>query len=239
MGTPGSDTSGNCLIDNAWICGKYYSTRSEELTDALVQHVQIVLISVALGLLVAVPLALLARRYRRLEGLIVGTTTAVYTIPSLALFSLLVPITGLTRNTVVIGLALYSLTILVRNIIEGLRAVPAEVREAALGMGYGRGRLLWRVEAPLALPTIMAGLRVAVVSTVALTTVGSILDYGGLGDLLIQGTLTDFKAQVLATSVLCVLLAIALDLVLVGTQRVLTPWDRNRRRKVVVAGGEA
>jgi osmoprotectant transport system permease protein len=216
----------NCLTRNEWICGRYYSSRSGDLTDALVQHVELVVASVLLGLAVAVPLALLARRYRRLEGLIVGTTTAIYTIPSLALFSLLVPVTGLGVETVVIGLALYSLTILVRNILEGLRAVPAEVRESALGMGYARGKMLWRVEVPLALPAIMAGLRVATVSAVALTTVGAILDYGGLGDLLVDGTRTNFKAQVLATSVLCVLLAITLDLLLVAMQRVLTPWTR-------------
>jgi osmoprotectant transport system permease protein len=216
----------NCLTRNEWICGRYYSSRAGDLTDALVQHVEIVVASVLLGLAVAVPLALLARRYRRLEGLIVGTTTAIYTIPSLALYSLLVPITGLGVTTVVIGLGLYSLTILVRNILEGLRAVPAEVRESALGMGYAARRMLWRVEVPLALPTIIAGLRVATVSAVALTTVGSILDYGGLGDLLVEGTRTDFKVQVLATSVLCVLLAITLDLVLVGLQRAFTPWTR-------------
>lgn len=193
------------------------------------QHLELVVYSVLLGLAIAVPLALLARRYRKLEGLIIGTTTAIYTIPSLALFSLLVPLTGLGIETVVIGLGLYSLTILVRNILEGLRAVPAEVRESALGMGYAARRLLWRVEVPLALPAIMAGLRVATVSAVALTTVGSILDYGGLGDLLVDGTRTNFKAQVLATSVLCVLLAITLDLLLVGVQRLLTPWTRAAR----------
>jgi osmoprotectant transport system permease protein len=216
----------NCLTRNEWICGKYYSSRAGDLTDALVQHVGIVVASVLLGLLAAVPLALLARRYRKLEGPILGATTAIYTIPSLALFSLLVPLTGLGGSTVVIGLGLYSLTILVRNILEGLRAVPADVRESALGMGYAPRRLLWRVEVPLALPTIMAGLRVATVSAVALTTVGAILDHGGLGDLLVDGTRTDFRAQVLATSVLCVLLAVALDLLLVGLQRLLTPWTR-------------
>lgn len=216
----------NCLTRNEWICGRYYSSRAGDLTDALVQHLGIVVTSVLLGLAVAVPLALLARRYRKLEGPVLGVTTAIYTIPSLALFSLLVPVTGLGETTVVIGLALYSLTILVRNILEGLRAVPADVRESALGMGYGPRRLLWRVEVPLALPTIMAGLRVATVSAVALTTVGAILDYGGLGDLLVDGTRTDFRAQVLATSVLCVLLAVALDLLLVGLQRLLTPWTR-------------
>jgi osmoprotectant transport system permease protein len=219
-------SSDNCLTRNEWICGKYYSSRAGDLTDALVQHIGIVVTSVLLGLAVAVPLALLARRYRKLEGLIVGTTTEIYTIPSLALFSLLVPATGLGVETVVIGLALYSLTILVRNILDGLRSVPADVRESAVGMGYADRRLLWRVEVPLALPTIMAGLRVATVSAVALTTIGAILDYGGLGDLLVDGTRTNFKAQVLATSVLCVLLAVALDLLLVGLQRVLTPWTR-------------
>ena len=221
-------SSDNCLTRNQWICGKYYSSRAGDLTDALVQHVGIVVASVLLGLAVAVPLALLARRYRKLEGLIVGTTTAIYTIPSLALFSLLVPVTGLGVTTVVIGLGLYSLTILVRNILDGLRAVPADVRESALGMGYAARRMLWRVEVPLALPTIMAGLRVATVSAVALTTVGAILDYGGLGDLLVDGTRTNFKAQVLATSVLCVLLAVVLDLLLVGLQRLLTPWTRTQ-----------
>ncbi len=214
----------NCLTRNEWICGAYYSSRAGELGQALLQHLGIVVVSVLLGLVVAFPLALLARRYRRLEGLVVGTTTAIYTIPSLALFSLLVPLTGLGVETVVLGLGLYSLTILVRGMLDGFRGVPAEVRESAAGMGYGAGRMLLRVELPLALPTIMGALRVATVSTVALTTVGAILDEGGLGDLLVDGQLSDFKAEVLTTSVLCVLLAVALDLVLVAAQRVLTPW---------------
>jgi osmoprotectant transport system permease protein len=185
-------------------------------------------VSVLLGLLIAFPLALLARRYRKLEWFVVGTTTALYTVPSLALFSLLLPITGLSATTVVVGLVLYSLTILVRNLLEGLKAVPGDVREAALGMGYGRTRLLFGVELPLALPSVMAGLRVATVSTVALTTVGSIIDYGGLGNLLYQAVNTQFRPQVLTASVLCVLLAITFDLLLVGLQRVLTPWTRAR-----------
>jgi osmoprotectant transport system permease protein len=218
----------NCLTRNDWICGEYLRTRASDLAEATGQHLGIVVASVLLGLVLAFPLALLARRYRRLEALVLGTTTAIYTIPSLALFSLLVPVTGLGVETVVLGLGLYSLTILVRNILDGLNAVPADVRESAVGMGYAAGRLLFRVELPLALPTIMAGVRVATVSAVALTTVGAILDYGGLGDLLIAGKQSDFKAQVLTTSVLCVALAIVLDLLLVGTQRVLTPWTRKQ-----------
>jgi osmoprotectant transport system permease protein len=215
-------------VRNEWVCPEYFSTRSSQLTDALVEHIWITVVSVLLGLVLAFPLALLARRYRKLEGIVVGTTTAIYTIPSLALFALLLPATGLSQTTVIIGLALYSLTILVRNIIEGLKSVPADVRESALGMGYGRARLLFGVELPLAVPTIMAGLRVATVSTVALTTVGSIVGYGGLGNLLIQAVDSQFRAQVLAAGVLCVLLAVAFDLVIVAVQRMLTPWSRTR-----------
>ncbi len=223
-----STAAASCLVDNEWVCGEYFRTRSDILTDALVQHIWITVVSVLLGLALAFPLALLARRYRSLEGIIVGTTTAIYTVPSLALFALLLPFTGLTPATVIIGLALYSLTILVRNIVEGLKAVPADVRESALGMGYGRARLLLGVELPLALPTVMAGLRVAFVSTVALATVGSIVGYGGLGNLLLQAVDSQFKAQVLASGALCVVLAVFFDVVLVGVQRLLTPWTRTR-----------
>ena len=214
---------------NDWICGDYYRDRWPELRDASVEHLWITAAAVVLGLALAVPLALLARRYPRLESLMLGATTMIYTVPSLAMFSLLVPFTFLTARTVVIGLALYSLTILVRQILAGLHAVPAEVREAAAGLGYGSLRMLVRVELPLALPVVMAGLRVATVSTVALTTVGTIVGYGGLGDLLAQGVETDFKAQVLAASALCVALAVVLDLGLLGMQRALTPWTRVRR----------
>lgn len=210
------------------MCAEYFTTRASNLTDALVQHIWITVVSVLLGLVMAFPLALLARRYRTLEGIVVGATTAIYTIPSLAMFALLLPFTGLTPATVIIGLALYSLTILVRNVIEGLKAVPADVRESALGMGYGRARLLFGVELPLALPTVMAGLRVAAVSTVALTTVGAIVGFGGLGNLLLTAVDSQFKAQVLTAGVLCVLLAVTFDLVLVGVQRLLTPWTRTR-----------
>jgi osmoprotectant transport system permease protein len=223
-----STAAAGCLVDNEWVCAEYFRTRSGILTDALVQHIWITVVSVLLGLALAFPLALLARRYRRLEGIVVGATTAIYTIPSLALFALLLPFTGLTPATVIIGLALYSLTILVRNIIEGLKAVPPDVHESALGMGYGRARMLFGVELPLALPTIMAGLRVAFVSTVALATVGSIVGYGGLGNLLLQAVDSQFKAQVLTAGALCVVLAVLFDVLLVGVQRVLTPWTRGR-----------
>jgi len=213
-------------VRNEWVCGEYLSSRRGEIWDALVQHTVITVVSVLLGIAVAVPVALVARRWRWLEQLVLGASTVVYTVPSLALFSLLLPFTGLSATTVVVGLVLYSLTILVRAIVGGLAAVPEAVVEAARGMGYGERRLLWQVRVPLALPTVMAGVRVAAVSTVALTTVGAVVGYGGLGDLIYQGLRTLFKPQVLTASVLCVALALAVDLVLLGAQRLATPWRR-------------
>lgn len=218
-----------CYVDNDWICAQYWHDYRPELVDATVQHLWITVISVLAGIAVALPMGLLARRNPALETVIVGGTTILYTIPSLALFSLLLPLTGLTPTTVIVGLGLYSLTILVRNVLAGLRAVPEAVRESARGMGYSDLRMLTRVELPLALPVIMAGVRVATVSTVALVTVGSIVSYGGLGNLLLLAVGNQFKAQIFAASVLCVALAVALDLVLVVVQRLLTPWTRHAR----------
>jgi len=214
---------------NEWFCWQYVEDRRSEITDALVQHVVITVVALVLALVVSFPLALLARRLPRLESLVLGVSTGLYTIPSLALFPLLVPFTGLTPTTVVIGLALYALTILVRAFLEGLRAVPSEVRESATGIGLSPGRLLVRVELPLALPVVMAGLRVAAVSTVALTTVGSLVAYGGLGNLIRDGVTGDFRAQLLTAAVLCVVLAVVLDVVLVLSQRAMTPWTRGAR----------
>lgn len=214
---------------NDWICPAYVASRSDDLVHYTLQHIYITVLAVLLGLVVAIPMALVARRFARLEGAIMGATTVLYTVPSLAMFSLLVAFSGLTATTTIVGLGLYSLTILVRNTLAGLRAVPEDVRESAIGLGYGPTRLLFRVEMPLALPVIMAGVRVATVSTVALTTVGVIVSYGGLGNMLQTGIDDTFKAQIFTTSVLCVLLALAFDLGLVGTQRILTPWNRGRR----------
>ncbi|MFE2493709.1 ABC transporter permease [Streptomyces scopuliridis] len=230
-----------CLAANDWICGEYLRSRSQELIDATVQHVWITAVSVVIGLLVAFPLALLARSRPSFAGPVLGLTTLLYTIPSLAMFSLLLPLFGLSAGLVITGLVLYSLTILVRNIIAGLESVPDEAREAARGMGYGPGRLLWEVELPLALPALTAGLRIATVSTVALTTVGSIVGRGGLGNLIEDALPSFFKAQVLTASVLCVLLAVVADLLLLGVQRLLTPWTRIRpartsRRNAAPAG---
>lgn len=197
----------------------------EILWDAVVQHLQLTVVSVLIALVLAVPLALAARR-RWASGPVLGITTVLYTIPSLAMFSLLLPVYGLSASLVVAGLVLYSLTLLVRNILAGLRAVPEETRQAARGMGYGPVRLLLTVELPLALPASMAGLRIATVSAVSLVTIGAIVGHGGLGNLIYAGMNTFFKAQVLTASVLCVIIAIVADLLLLTIQRALTPWAR-------------
>lgn len=219
-------SANSCLVANDWICGEYVRTRGQELTDATVQHLAITASAIAIAVAVAFPLALLARRWRPAAGSLLGLTTVLYTIPSLAMYALLLPFFGLSMSVVVCGLVLYSLTVLVRNMLTGLRSVPAEVREAALGMGYGRGRLLLTVELPLALPAVMAGIRIATVSAVSLTTVGAIVGHGGLGNLIYSGMQSYFKAEVLTASVLCVLLAVTADLLLLGVQRALTPWSR-------------
>lgn len=221
--------STSCLQRNDWICGEYLSTRSDLLASATLEHVVLTTVSVTLGLLLALPLGLVAFRFPRVGALVLGTSTALYTIPSLAMFSLLLPVTGLSATTVVIGLVLYSLTILVRNVVAGLQAVPDDVVESATGTGYGPVSLLLRVQLPLALPTVLAGVRVATVSTVALVTVGAILGNGGLGDLIFAGLRTQFQAEVLTATVLVVALAVVADLLLLGVQRAATPWQRAAR----------
>ncbi len=211
---------------NDWVCADYLRDRAPEVVEATIEHVWITLASVGLGLLLALPAALLARGRPRAETAVLGVSTWLYTIPSLALFPLLVPFTGLTPWTVIIGLAGYALTILVNALLTGLRSVPEDVRESARGMGFGSGRLLASVELPLALPVIFAGLRVAMVSTVALTTVGTLVSYGGLGNLIKDGVDNNFRAELFTAAVLCVVLAVVLDLLLVILQRLLTPWAR-------------
>jgi osmoprotectant transport system permease protein len=152
----------------------------------------------------------------------------LYTIPSLALFALLIPFTGLSVVTAEIGLVGYTLLILVRNIVGGLRAVPGDVREAAIGMGYSRWQLLWHIELPLALVVIIAGVRVAVVTTIGLTTVTAVIGQGGLGFLILQGIQQFFATPLMVGALLSVALGVVLDGLLVLLQRQVTPWTRAR-----------
>lgn len=229
-GSAASEPSCYSALVNEWWCAKYVEDRGDDIWAATVEHLQITVAAVLLGLALAFPLALLARRLPRLESTVLGLSTGLYTIPSLALLPLLVPFTGLSATTVVVGLGVYALTILVRGFLDGLRSVPDDVVESAVGLGYGPTRLLLKVQLPLALPVLVAAMRVATVSTVALTTVGTLVSYGGLGDLISHGVQRNFRAELVTAAVLCVLLALLLDAVLVVTQRALTPWNRAAAR---------
>ncbi|MCK9874454.1 ABC transporter permease [Frankia sp. Ag45/Mut15] len=231
-------TSGTCLEQNAWICGDYVRTRSDELWTATREHISLTVTAVPIGLVIAAVLVLFARRYRVSVPWIGGLTNVLYTVPSLAFFALLLPVTGLSVTTVRIGLVVYTLVILFRGLLAGLDAVPDDVREAARGMGYGPTRLLLTVELPLALPAIMAAIRVATVSTIALVTVGAVIGHGGLGNLIYDGLNSSFKSEVLTASVLCVALAVVADLLLVALQWLLTPWRHRRRSRRRPGGGQ-
>jgi osmoprotectant transport system permease protein len=215
---------------NPWINLEYLSDNWDRIVPYLGEHVRLTLISVLLGTVLALPLSVVAHRLRYAAGPILGASTLLYTIPSLAMFAFIAPITGLTPTTVIIGLVLYSLVILVRNFLAGLQSVPADVREAARGMGYGPVQLFFKVEVPLALPSFMTGLRVATVSTVALVTVGVIIGQGGLGQLIVvEGFRRNyFKAPIVFGTILCVLLALLLDQILAYVERRLTPWTQRR-----------
>src|SRR6267378_5555604 len=214
--------------EDPWIRWSWISGHVPVIRDALAQHIELTVIAVVIGLLIAVPLGLLAWRQRLLRGPIFSVTGILYTIPSLALFAILIPFTGLTFLTAEIGLVSYTLLILIRNIVVGMDAVPPDVREAARGMGYRPLAELLRVDLPLAVPAIMAGIRIATVTTIGLVTVTALIGEGGLGSLIYDGLLRDFKTPLVVGTVLCVALAVLSDLGLAGLQRVVTPWARSR-----------
>jgi osmoprotectant transport system permease protein len=213
---------------NPWFSWSYITQHASELLSATRQHVALTVWSVLVATCIAVPMAVVARRWGWSRGTILTGVGILYTIPSLALISVLQAYFGLRPITVEIALVGYALLIIVRNTLIGLDGVPAEVREAALGMGFGPTRLLTRVEIPLALPSIMAGIRVATVSTIALVTVGAIVGNGGLGGLILEGLNNLYRAEIMAAALGCVLLAFIADLLLLGLQRLVTPWTRRR-----------
>lgn len=214
---------------NPWFSWDYVTEYSAELVEAGKQHVLLTIASVALALVVAFPLAVLVRRYRRWEGAVLGLSGVLYTIPSLALISLLWPVFGLSAATVVVALAVYALLVVLRNTLVGLDGVPADVVDAARGMGMGRRATLLKVELPLALPTILAGIRIATVSTVGMVTIGALVGYGGFGQLILSGFQQNFyHAQIATATICCVLLAMVFEGLLLALQRGLTPWTRGR-----------
>ena len=201
-----------------------------EILSYLGTHAVLVVIAVAAGVLIAFPLSILAYRHPRTYPPLTWATGILYTIPSVALFVLLIPITHLSYLTVEIGLIIYTLLILLRNFVVGLRSVSPDVREAATGMGYSRRQLLWRVDVPLAMPAIMAGIRLATVSTVALVTIGFVIGRGALGQLINQGITRLYLPPVWVGVILSIALALTADALLLLLQRVLTPWSKSRVR---------
>ena len=183
------------------------------------------------GLIISVPLGIVCVRWKWLYGPVLSATSILYALPSLALFIVLIPYTGLTDTTVIIPLTLFSLCVLVPNVVDGLRSVPEPVRQAATAMGFGAMRRLAQVELPISVPIVIAGLRVAVVSSISLATLGQLIGVSSLGYLLIDGYQRAFLTEILVGGGLIIALALVCDLILVLVRRLLTPWRPRRRRR--------
>jgi osmoprotectant transport system permease protein len=216
-------TQSNCVSNNGF-CPGWIADNWNRYTHPFWQHVYLTVIALAIGFAIAASLALVAHRRRWLVGPVTTVTGIMYTIPSLSLFFLLQPITGRGTTTALVALVSYTLLIIFRNVLAGLDNVAPETRDAARGLGLTEAQVLWRIEVPLALPEIMAGLRVASTTTVGLATLAFFAGAGGLGGA-IFADLT-FKSNVIVGGGLCVLLAVALDVFILGAQRMLTPWRR-------------
>jgi osmoprotectant transport system permease protein len=213
-----------CQSGDALFCFDWAKDNIGEYVTPAVQHVELVVISVVLGFAVAFALALLAHRHRWLKPPFLLGTGVLYTIPSVAFFFLLLPFTGRGRDTAIIALSAYTLQIIYRNAIVGLANVPSSVKDAARGMGLTDRQILWRIELPLATPEIVAGLRIATVSTVALATLAVFAGGGGLGDPIYE--FINFKTNIIIAGGLAILIAVAFDAILFAIQRLATPWRR-------------
>ena len=228
----GASGEDSCVAGNGF-CPSWIVDNLDRYLHPFWQHVYLSVIAVVVGFLIAFGLALLAHRRRWLVGPIIGITGVLYTLPSIAVFFLLQPITGRGAVTALIALTAYTLLILFRNIVTGLQNVPVDAIDAARGLGFTDRQVLWRVELPLAVPEIIAGLRIAATTTVGLATLAFFAGAGGLGGEIFADI--TFKSNVVTAGVLCLLLAILFDVVLLAIQRMLTPWLRaqplERRRR--------
>lgn len=213
------------MIRWSWI-----ADNSDEIYARFIEHIQLTLLAVVIGIAISVPLAIYAQRHRWFYTPVTAVTGVLYTIPSLALFAFLLPYTGLGTTTAEIGLVSYTLLILIRNTVAGLDGVPADVKEAAAGMGYTRRQLLWKVELVLALPVIMAGIRLATVTTIGLVTVTALIGKGGLGFFILSGMRIDFITAILVGSLLSLALAIVADGALILAERKVAPWSQRGAR---------
>ena len=221
----------SCLVDNHWFCPSWVRQNwSGTLQPALIQHIELTVAVVAIGFVIAFLLALVGFRWHFADGALGAGADILYTLPSIALFTILVPITGLEVITIAIPLVAYTLFVLYRNIVAGLRGVPAEVLESARGMGLTRRQTFWRVELPLATPAIMSGIRIATVSTISIATIGAFFINYGLGKPIFDALqIADiFRTELVAAGALTILLALSADLLLAFVQRRLTPWSRTR-----------
>jgi osmoprotectant transport system permease protein len=221
----------NCIVQNHQFCASwFFDNFSSRFEPRLIEHLQLTGIAVGIGSAIAFTAAILAYKQNWFETPFSLFSAFLYTIPSLALFELLVPITGINRFTAEVGLVSYTLLILFRNTLTGLRGIPQASLEAARAMGLTPRQSLIRVELPLALPAIMAGLRIATVTTISLTTVAAYIGAGGLGAPIFDAIQTGFKTEFIAAGALAVALAIVVDVLLVIVQRSITPWSRRRLR---------
>ena len=214
------------LDGEPWVDWSWVSTHVPVILGYLEQHIGLTAVALAGGLVIALPLGIAAHRWAGLRAPSLGVFGAFYTVPSIALFALLVPYTGITPITAEIALIGYTVLILLRNVIVGLDSVPADVLDAADGMGYRPLARLLRVELPLALPAILAGVRIATVSTIGIVTIAVVIGLGGLGELIYQGLIESFHTPLVVGMVMCVLLALFADVGLLGLQRLLIPWAR-------------
>jgi osmoprotectant transport system permease protein len=220
-----------CLKNNHWFCTSWAQQHwGDTLQPALIQHIYLLLLSISIGFAISFALSLIAFRFGFFAAPFGALGDFVYCLPSIALFTILLPITGISVTTIVIPLVAYTLFVLYPNILSGLRGAPPEVLEAARGMGLTRMQTFRRVELPLAVPAIMTGLRVATVATIAIATIAASLIHYGLGapifDALDQPDI--FRTELLAAGALAILLALTADVLLALLQRALTPWDRSR-----------
>jgi len=224
-----SDTLPCQAKPNEVFCFDWARENIDRFGTPTVQHLELVLISLLLGFAVAFALSLLAHRRKWLQPPLLGATGVLYTIPSIAFFFLLLPVTGIGKDTAIIALAAYTLQIIYRNTMLGLDNVPSSAKEAARGMGYTDRQILWRVELPLATPEIIAGLRIAVVSTIAIATLAVFIGGGGLGTQIYGGGNLTFPTSIFIALAIVLLMALLFDLVLLTVQRLTTPWRKARQ----------
>jgi len=215
------------FIDWGWIADNF----QEDIVPAFFQSIYLCAISLLIAVVISVPLGILAARYRWLYPPLTAITGFFYTIPSFSMFTILLFVVGfeIGETPAIVALVLYSLLVLIRNVVTGLDSVPPETKDAARGMGLTDRQILFRVELPLALPVIVAGMRIAIVTLIGISVIGAYIGAGGLGDLIFDGITRDFPTLYVTGAVLSTLLAIGADLLFVGAERIMSPWARRSR----------